>query len=207
MFSYNGDWLILGLGATYIRDFMVSGVFCCLILVDFTHIIKDYFNGTSAAGLPAVREKSGNFLFFKVREKSGNSVKSLEKSLNTGKSRKSQGILWWLLAILFFITVLHLYVPNFSAPYGPRWKNICIFFMLCHIFPPIRVSREENVCAGHSLLTYWGWDMTYYFVSQINFHLHYHEAKITYYVLKNFVSIFAEQLWKLILVFNIHLSW
>lgn len=41
-------------------------------------------------GLPAVREKN---LFFKVREKSGNSVKSQGKSLEMVKSGKSQGIL------------------------------------------------------------------------------------------------------------------
>ena len=46
-------------------------------------------------------KSQGKFLFFKVREKSGNFVKSQGKSLDMGKSGKSQGILWWMAAILF----------------------------------------------------------------------------------------------------------
>ena len=53
------------------------------------------------SGLPAVREKSGKKIFFKVREKSGNSVKSQGKTMDMGKSGKSQGILWWMPMILF----------------------------------------------------------------------------------------------------------
>ena len=45
-------------------------------------------------------KSQGKFLFFKVREKSGNSVKSQGKFLDMRKSGKSQGILWWIPMIL-----------------------------------------------------------------------------------------------------------
>ena len=46
-----------------------------------------------AQGCQRSGKSQGKFLFFKVREKSGNSVKSQGKSLDGGKSGKSQEIL------------------------------------------------------------------------------------------------------------------
>ena len=128
-----------------------------------------------------VANSQGNFLFIKVREKSGNSVKNLGKSLDTAKSGNSQGILWWMLAILFFLSQSYTFMFLILVPQVEKSLH---FFLCCVILSPYKSSREENVRAGHSLLTYWGWDVTYYFVSQVNFHLHYHEAKITYCVPK-----------------------
>ena len=53
-----------------------------------------YSLSKSLSGCPPVREKSGKFdFFFKVRVKSGNSVKWSGKLENLQKSGKSQGIL------------------------------------------------------------------------------------------------------------------
>ena len=81
-------------------------------------------------------KSQGKFLFFKVREKSGNSVKSQGKSLDMEKS----GNFVMNAHDTFFIIVVQLYVPYFSALYGPRWKKSLHLFLCFIILPPIRVS-------------------------------------------------------------------
>ena len=77
-------------------------------------------------------KSQGKFLFFKVREKSGNSIKSQGKSLDMGKSGKSQGILWWMPMILFLITVVHFMFLSLV----PCGKTLGSFW--CHvIFCPL----------------------------------------------------------------------
>ena len=48
-----------------------------------------------------------------------------------------------------FITVLHFYVPYFSASYGPNWKNLCIFYTMWY-FPPLRFSWSLFWSVCHS---------------------------------------------------------
>ena len=97
-------------------------------------------------------KSQGKFLFFKVREKSGNFVMNAHDT--------------------FFITILHLYVPYFSALYGPTWKNPYIF--LCYmIFPPIRVSWKK-ICV--LVTVYWLiqvviWYLVFSFTDKFSFQL------------------------------------
>ena len=60
----------------------------------------------------------------KVREYCKKSVKIFEY----GKVREKSGNFVMNARDTCFITVLHLYVPYFSALYGPRWENPCFFF-------------------------------------------------------------------------------
>ena len=66
------------------------------------------------------------FGYWKVREKSGNFVMNAHGT--------------------FFITVVHLYVPYFSALYGPRWKNPYIFLILNDISPYKSFLKRKYAC-------------------------------------------------------------
>ena len=68
--------------------------------------------------------KSKKKKFFKVRE----FCKKSEKIFEYGKVREKSGNFVMNARDTCFITVLHLYVPYFSALYGPRWENPCFFF-------------------------------------------------------------------------------
>ena len=82
-------------------------------------------------GQGKVREfckKSGtNYGYGKVRKKSGNFVMNAHDTF-------------------FFITVLHLYVPYFSASYRPRWKNPCIFLYNMIFLPLKSFLGRKYVC-------------------------------------------------------------
>ena len=67
-------------------------------------------------GLPLIREKSGKF---KVREKSGNFVKSQGKLKNDEKSGKSQGISLLLPVRALFLCRTH-QSGNFDR--GKKWQ-------------------------------------------------------------------------------------
>ena len=79
-------------------------------------------------------KSQGKFLFFKVREKSGNSVKSQGKSLNGRKSGNSQGILWWMPAI-FFLWKSTPFCSSFKCLIWIQASQILTsVLMLCDIF-------------------------------------------------------------------------
>ena len=148
--------------------------------------------------LPAVREKrSGKspckILFLKVREKSGNSVKSQGKILDMGSQWKVSEFCDECLRYFFFLSQSYIFMFLILVSLmGPDGKILSSFFMLCDIFHPVRFSREENKCARHSLLTYWGWDMIpSIFTDKFSFVLPW--SKIRYYVLKNFSINFGQR--------------
>ena len=133
----------------------------CQIL-NFTREV-DISQGCQRSG-----KSQGKFLFFKVREKSGNSVKSQGKSLDMRKS----GNFVMNAHDTFFITIVHLYVPYFSALYRPRWKNPYIFFMLYDISPYKSFLKKISVLdTVYWLIQVVTWCLVFSFTDKFSFEL------------------------------------
>ena len=150
-------------------------------------------------GLPAVREKSGKIFIFQGQGKVREFCKKSGKIFEYGKVREKSGNFVMNACDTCFITVLHLYDPYFSAMYGPRWENPCIFFYAMWYFPPIKVSWEGNgVCWTQFFFylfrlrhdTYY---LIFCFTSKFSFALH--EAKSVTVPLK-ILFVLTAQVWK-----------
>ena len=127
--------------------------------------------GACRQGCQRSGKSQGKLLFFKVREKSGNSVKSQGKSLDMGKSMKSQGIVWWMPVMLFFVSQSYTFMLLILVlRTNPGGKILASF---CDIFPTKEFPGKKMYVLD---TVYWPIEFET-FVSQINFHLHYREAK------------------------------
>ena len=91
-------------------------------------------------------KSQGKILFFKVREKSGNFVKSQGKSLDMGKSGKSQGIFWWMPMILSLSQSYIFMFPILVPCMDPGGKILTSFLMLYDIAPYKSFLKRKYVC-------------------------------------------------------------
>ena len=73
-------------------------------------------------------ETSGKHFIFQGQGKVREFCKKSVKIFGYGKVREKSGNFVMNAHDTFFITVVHLYVPYFSALYRPRWKNPYIFY-------------------------------------------------------------------------------
>ena len=103
-------------------------------------------NSNLIAGLPAVREKSLKNFIFQGQGKVGEFCKKSGKIFGYGKVWEKSGNFVMNARDTFFITVLHLYVPYFSALYGPRWKNPCISFFYTIWYFPTKEFPGKKMC-------------------------------------------------------------
>ena len=125
-------------------------------------------------GLPAVREKSGKIFIFQGQGKVREFCEKSGKVFEWRKVREKSGN-FVMNARNIFYGSRHAFVPHLSASYESRLHKSLICFDAMWYFPPITVSREENMCL--LLTVYWLIIPSKYFASLINFHLLYCEGK------------------------------
>ena len=127
------------------------------------------------AGLPVVREKSGKTFIFQGQGKVREFCKKSGKIFGYGQVSEKSGNFVMNAHDAFFVsqsyTLMLLILMLCTHPGGK------ILASFCDIFPTKEFPWKKCVCWTQFIDLLSLRHDTYYFVSQINFHLHYREAK------------------------------